>query len=399
MARGVAVVAVDSGGPAEFIDDRRRPACSRARASPRRWPTRSSRCSPPPSCVRDSAAPGASASCANSPTSRCAGAFFDSSWLLRSRPQEAQRGVSAAARSRARSRGERAGSRAAPLRCEVTIVAHDVGAVGGMERALAELALGLQRARPRGHGDRAHMCAARRRGVSFHRVRGPRRPFLIAYPWFMLAGSLALRRRRRGVVQSDGRDRAGPRRRASRSTTATRSARASPDAARPVPPARQARPAWLKRVAERLVLSRAAGRRRSCASPRASPRRCARTIPAVARARPSRSTTASTPTELRAGAAAADGRALRERLGIGGRARSSQCSSAASGSARASRQRSRARARARMGPRRRRRGDAARYRELADSTRRGGARPLARGPRRRSPVYAARRRVRAALQL
>src|SRR6202007_1840565 len=30
------------------------------------------------------------------------------------------------------------------------------------------------------------------------------RPFLIAYPWFLLAGSLAVRRRRRGLVQSTG---------------------------------------------------------------------------------------------------------------------------------------------------------------------------------------------------
>jgi glycosyltransferase involved in cell wall biosynthesis len=40
--------------------------------------------------------------------------------------------------------------------------------------------------------------------VEFHRVRGPARPFLIAYPWFMLAGSLALLRWRRGVVQVTG---------------------------------------------------------------------------------------------------------------------------------------------------------------------------------------------------
>jgi UDP-glucose:(heptosyl)LPS alpha-1,3-glucosyltransferase len=40
--------------------------------------------------------------------------------------------------------------------------------------------------------------------VVFHRVRGPRRPFLLAYPWFMLAGSLAVARRRRGVVQATG---------------------------------------------------------------------------------------------------------------------------------------------------------------------------------------------------
>lgn len=88
--------------------------------------------------------------------------------------------------------------------CEVTIVAHDVGSVGGMERQLAELAIGLRR---RGHPVTviARTCELPAdTGVVFHRVRGPRRPFLLAYPWFMLAGSLAVARRRRGVVQATG---------------------------------------------------------------------------------------------------------------------------------------------------------------------------------------------------
>jgi len=86
----------------------------------------------------------------------------------------------------------------------VTIVAHDVGSVGGMERQLAELAVGLHEL---GHPVTviARKCVLTAgSGVSFHRVRGPSRPFLIAYPWFALAGSLALRRHRRGVVQSTG---------------------------------------------------------------------------------------------------------------------------------------------------------------------------------------------------
>ncbi|HUN78807.1 MAG TPA: glycosyltransferase family 4 protein [Solirubrobacteraceae bacterium] len=86
----------------------------------------------------------------------------------------------------------------------VTIVAHDVGAVGGMEGQLAALILGL---RERGHEVTviARTCELPRdAGVVFHRVPGPRRPFLIAYPWFALAGSLILRRRRRGVVQATG---------------------------------------------------------------------------------------------------------------------------------------------------------------------------------------------------
>jgi UDP-glucose:(heptosyl)LPS alpha-1,3-glucosyltransferase len=86
----------------------------------------------------------------------------------------------------------------------VTIVAHDIGSVRGMERQLSALIVGLERL---GHKITvvARVCElpADTR-VVFHRVRGPSRPFVIAYPWFMLAGSLALRRWRRGVVQATG---------------------------------------------------------------------------------------------------------------------------------------------------------------------------------------------------
>jgi glycosyltransferase involved in cell wall biosynthesis len=87
---------------------------------------------------------------------------------------------------------------------DVTIVAHDIGAVGGMERQLAELVLGLRRI---GH----HVTVIARTcelppdpGIDFHQVRAPGRPFALAYPWFMIAGSLALWRHRRGVVQATG---------------------------------------------------------------------------------------------------------------------------------------------------------------------------------------------------
>jgi glycosyltransferase involved in cell wall biosynthesis len=86
----------------------------------------------------------------------------------------------------------------------VTIVAHDVGPVGGMERQLAELALGLRRA---GHEVSviARTCELPAdAGVLFHRVRGPSRPFLVAYPWFALVGSLSVWRHRRGAVQATG---------------------------------------------------------------------------------------------------------------------------------------------------------------------------------------------------
>jgi glycosyltransferase involved in cell wall biosynthesis len=87
---------------------------------------------------------------------------------------------------------------------DVTIVANDVGSVGGMERVLAELAVGLRKL-----GHRVTVIARTcevpvAAGVEFHRVRGPARPFLLAYPWFVLAGSLIVWRRRRGIVQATG---------------------------------------------------------------------------------------------------------------------------------------------------------------------------------------------------
>jgi UDP-glucose:(heptosyl)LPS alpha-1,3-glucosyltransferase len=88
--------------------------------------------------------------------------------------------------------------------CEVTIVAHDIGPVGGMERVLSELILGL---RERGDGVTviARTCELPAgSGVRFHRVRGPGRPFLLAYPWFLLAASLVVARRARGLLQVTG---------------------------------------------------------------------------------------------------------------------------------------------------------------------------------------------------
>ena len=92
-------------------------------------------------------------------------------------------------------------ARSAPA---VTIVAHDIGPVGGMERQLTELLLGLRKL---GHEVTviARTCELpAEAGIVFHRVRAPGRPFLLAYPWFMIAGSLAVMRWRRGVVQATG---------------------------------------------------------------------------------------------------------------------------------------------------------------------------------------------------
>jgi UDP-glucose:(heptosyl)LPS alpha-1,3-glucosyltransferase len=87
---------------------------------------------------------------------------------------------------------------------EVTIIAHDIGAIGGMERVLAELIEGLHRL---GHEVTviARTCEVAPGSVArFHRVRAPARPFLIAYPWFLLVASLMLSRWRRGIVQATG---------------------------------------------------------------------------------------------------------------------------------------------------------------------------------------------------
>lgn len=87
---------------------------------------------------------------------------------------------------------------------EVTIVAHHVGVVGGMERILAELAMGLRR---RGYAVTviAYACdLPAGADVMFRRIHGPSRPFVLSYPWFMLAGTLAVRRWRRGLVLAMG---------------------------------------------------------------------------------------------------------------------------------------------------------------------------------------------------
>jgi UDP-glucose:(heptosyl)LPS alpha-1,3-glucosyltransferase len=88
--------------------------------------------------------------------------------------------------------------------CDVTLVAHHVGVVGGMERILAELAIGLTR---RGHQVTviAYGCdLPAGSGVTFRRVRGPSRPFFVGYLWFMVAATVAVRRWRRGLVLTMG---------------------------------------------------------------------------------------------------------------------------------------------------------------------------------------------------
>jgi glycosyltransferase involved in cell wall biosynthesis len=83
-------------------------------------------------------------------------------------------------------------------------VAHDVATPGGMERQLGELCGGLL---ARGH---RVVVIARSCGLPAHpglywtRVRVPRRPFSLAYPAFFIAGSLAVRRHREGLLHTTG---------------------------------------------------------------------------------------------------------------------------------------------------------------------------------------------------
>jgi glycosyltransferase involved in cell wall biosynthesis len=178
MARGVAVLAVDSGGPAEFIED---------------GITGSLATSGEPAALAD-----ALETLLSSPELRKRIGEAGRERYLRDFTDEAMR-----ERFFAQLEGLLS-ERVKPSPCEVTIVAHDLGSVGGMERQLAELVLGLERL-----GHRVTVIARKcvlppDSRVVFHRVRGPGRPFLIAYPWFLLAGSIAVWRWRLGVVQATG---------------------------------------------------------------------------------------------------------------------------------------------------------------------------------------------------
>jgi UDP-glucose:(heptosyl)LPS alpha-1,3-glucosyltransferase len=86
----------------------------------------------------------------------------------------------------------------------VTIVAHDIGPIGGMERQLTELIDGLL-------GDGYRLTVISRtcdvpphERLTWVRVPAPGRPFALAYPWFFVLGSLLTRKRRCGVLHTTG---------------------------------------------------------------------------------------------------------------------------------------------------------------------------------------------------
>jgi glycosyltransferase involved in cell wall biosynthesis len=176
MARGVAVVAVNSGGPAEFIEDRQ---------------TGMLAASGEPGDLADALeklliAPDLRETLGQAGRERFLLEFTDVAMRKRFFDQ-----FEALAQPR-------------PAPSDVTIVAHDIGPVGGMERQLSELVVGLRRL---GHDVTviARSCELPPDAdVKVHLVWAPRRPFLLGYLWFMIAGSLAVRRRRSGMVQATG---------------------------------------------------------------------------------------------------------------------------------------------------------------------------------------------------
>jgi glycosyltransferase involved in cell wall biosynthesis len=85
----------------------------------------------------------------------------------------------------------------------VTIVAHDVGGIGGMERQLEQIICGLAR-----DGFSVRVISRTFRvdcpGVEWVRVPGPSRPLALALPWFFLLAAVLTRARGRGIVHSTG---------------------------------------------------------------------------------------------------------------------------------------------------------------------------------------------------
>jgi len=186
MAREVAVLAVNRGGPAEIVEDQRTGVLARS-GEPEALADALETLLTSPRRRRDMARAGHERFTRQFTDIAMRTRFFSEMEAL---AQLVNDGATASPNT------------AAP--CPVTIVAHDIGAVGGMERQLVELVMGLRR---RGHAVTviARTCVLPAgSGVRFHRVPGPRRPFLLFYAWFMLAGSLAVWRWRDGVVQATG---------------------------------------------------------------------------------------------------------------------------------------------------------------------------------------------------
>jgi glycosyltransferase involved in cell wall biosynthesis len=86
----------------------------------------------------------------------------------------------------------------------VVLVAMDVQAVGGMERQLTELIRGLLRRGRRVTVVSRTLHLEPAAGLRWLRVRGPARPFALAYPWFFLAAAMKLREAEPGILHTTG---------------------------------------------------------------------------------------------------------------------------------------------------------------------------------------------------
>ncbi|MFY9468782.1 MAG: glycosyltransferase, partial [Solirubrobacterales bacterium] len=86
----------------------------------------------------------------------------------------------------------------------VTVVAHEIGPFGGMEWQLAQLVGGFlaRGVEVTAIGRRVELDAHPL--LTVVELRGPRRPFPIAYLWFFLVGTAAIARHRRGSVYTIG---------------------------------------------------------------------------------------------------------------------------------------------------------------------------------------------------
>jgi glycosyltransferase involved in cell wall biosynthesis len=87
---------------------------------------------------------------------------------------------------------------------EVVLVANDVGGLGGMERQLGHLVLGLLDAGWRVTVIARTYALGRHQGVRFVRVPGPRRPFTLAFPMFFVVASALAARRGNAILHTTG---------------------------------------------------------------------------------------------------------------------------------------------------------------------------------------------------
>ena len=403
MARGVAVLAVDSGGPSEFVANMQTGVLAPSPASRRRWRRGSRRSSDRLELRARLAAAGGEKSFRRDYTDTAMRArVFSRLESQLPAANGAETGVSATARSApGASRQE---TRRAPS-VPVTIVAHDVGAVGGME--LTALRAGRRSCSERGHPVtviRAQMrVASAGSRVEFRRSAGPKPAVPDRLP-VVRAGGVASPSRAGGAGSSraPARSRSQPRGQRRGSTAATRR------------PRRRARPAGsgsTRSTGKRSARSSGSPNGCACAATATPGSVCVsdgvaeevrESFPAVAgRVRTIHNGVDTG--EFAPGVAAAEGRELRDDLDLGaGRARSGVHRRRLGAQGAAPPDREGARPRARLAPGRRRGARTSRsdYEDLASQLGVAELDLLARCAHRRArPVYAAGRCVRAALEL